>query len=170
MVYSDVAVGTVLTVTDYTTQEYLERVRCVGAPFLSPADLAISCLKYLSVAVSTDMAMKYLVTSCSLSRLFNVSNDDPPLLNYAVKGWGMHSRNLENHKVTEYAVRLLYDDSMIALFGNILLGKWRRWCGSGLHLCSFFGLRHIAGTLLKHGCRPDPWDGRRRLPSTRMRG
>ena len=134
-----------LTETDYTTQEYLERVRHKGNLFLSPADLAISCLKLLSFD--------------GFRKLW-----DDPQRNYAVRGWGEHSRGFDHHRdVMKYAVELLCDNDKVKLLGNIGLRHytfpgWGDRCASALHLYSFFGLKHIADRLLQNKQDPNLQD------------
>ena len=68
----------VLTDSDYTTQEYITRVRHSRDQFLSPADLAISCLVYLSLDDVRELSKN-------------------PFLRYAAQGWGEHSCGFDNH-------------------------------------------------------------------------
>ena len=133
-----------LTETDYTTQEYLERVRHIRDLFLSPADLAVTCLILLSFD-KFDLLLQN------------------PLLKYAAQGWGEHSRGLDDcPTVTKYAVELLRDIDKVKLVEHILwppkLLRVRVRGTSALHLCSFFGLRGIAERLLQEGQKPDLLD------------
>lgn len=97
------------------------------------------------------MVMKSIIDGAWRFGLWGVIELYPPLLKYAAQGWGKHSCNLNNNGVTKYAIRLLLDDRKVALVGKILLQQ-ERWHGSGLHLCSFFGLECIARSLLELGC------------------
>ena len=123
---------TVLTESDYTTQEYLERVRHRRGLFLSPADLAISCLVYLSL----DGVREW---------------PDDPFLRYAAQGWGEHSCGYDNcPDIVDYAGGLLSDTAKVEMVGKNLPYGWYRLGASGLHLCSYFGLTHIAERLLSN--------------------
>jgi len=132
----------VLTKTDYTTQEYLERVRHTNDAFLSPSDLAITCFTLLSFDHPSSLLSQN------------------PLLEYAALGWAEHSRGFDDcPTVAKYAVELLRDVDRVKLVNSIVFPPTRLYPqglnASGLHLCSFFGLRGIAEGLLKEGQNPD---------------
>ena len=138
---------TVLTDSDYTTQEYLERVRHTCPPFLSSADLAISCLVYLSLDGVRELPKN-------------------PFLKYAAQGWGEHSCGFDNcPNITKYAVGLLSDTAKVEMVGNVARPNgWPLLGASGLHLCSCFGLTHIAERLPSYGQHINLRDWRGRVP------
>jgi ankyrin repeat protein len=122
-------VCTILTIADYTAQEYLQQVWHKIPPFCSPAQLTFSCLTYLS---------------------FDVHG---PFLEYAATGWGRHMHGLYDNDAVQHAYELLCSDIKLTLLSNMSLPWNKRKQGisgvSGLHLCALFGLDQVAERFLK---------------------
>ncbi|RDW68740.1 uncharacterized protein DSM5745_08500 [Aspergillus mulundensis] len=153
----------VVRLVHYTTQEYLLRTQGIWFPS-AEAVITEHCLAYLHFD-------DFETGPCGTDEELDARLLVHPLYDYAAHNWGHHASHADRAG-EELILALLGSQPKRTAASQVLMaargarGYSQRIPGkiSALHLAAYFGLAHIAATLLRRGSEPDPKDTYRRTP------
>lgn len=146
----------IICLVHYTTQEYLERT--LERWFPNAQDyITVQCISYLSLYVFSS-------GECQTDEEFETRENEYPFIGYTANNWGYHACGVspENEDII---LRFLMDDGALGSCDQSF--QIPRYRNSGysqglrkrtaMHLLAYFGLTHLAETLIRKGF---DWDTR----------
>jgi ankyrin repeat protein len=154
------AIILVLTLADYTTQEFFDRTRESKFPD-SQINIASTCITYLSFDV-------FEKGPCVDREKLELRFKDYAFLKYAAKYWGHHAQGEAEEACQETTLMFLQNNLKVLCASQVMYfsGYSQNFPKgiSGVHIAAFFGMKVTADSLLKNGAEADSKDSSGRTP------
>ena len=150
----------VLTLTDYTAQEFFDRTRESKFPN-SQINIASTCITYLSFS-------EFEKGPCADDNELEARFKNYTFLKYAAIYWGHHAQGKAEEACQNIVLMFLQNNLKVLCASQVMqFSRYGRYFPkgiSGVHIAAFFGMMATANRLLKNGAEVDSKDSYGRTP------